>query len=1137
MEAKILLIDDETRILQTFARTLRLEGYTVITAEDGEQGLALYHQEQPDIVMLDLRMPGMSGLEVLQAIRERDPEANVILFTAHGDKDAVIEALRAGASDFLSKPVDQVALESALRRAEERARLKRKLRASQEALQRHSERLEEEVKARTAELQDEIEERKQVEVELRFQALLLNQIQDLVTATDLEGNIIYVNEAEVRRLGYDREELMGKPVSVYGQDPSQGATQQEIIETTLESGAWRGEVVNYTADGEEVIVDCRTRLLKDDQGNPVSMVGIATDITERKQAEEALSESHERLLTVLDSIDADIYVADMETYEVLFVNQHMRASFGEGLIGKACWRVFRGESAPCPHCTNDRLLDQDGNPAGVVIWEAKNPITGRWYINYDRAIRWVDGRLVRLQVATDVSARKRVKEALEESEERYRNIVELAPDGILTLNLNGVVTSCNSAFLKLTGYSKDEIVGTHVSKFPTLRVEDIPEYTRLVLLALRGRPIEPLEFVWVHKDGTTRWGEAHVAQMKRGSSTYGLQLMLRDITSRKRTERLLEALNRAALATKEAFTPDEVFARVSEELEEMGISCALYLTDQDRANLFPKFLTYDSAAIRAVERLVGVKREDFSIPVDRADAYREVVREKRTVFVENTDELVRQLLPRPIKRFAPQIVKIVGIRKAIDAPLIVEGEVIGILAVQSDELTAADIPTITAFAHEVAAAWHKAQLLEEAHELTTKLKAIARPARQMSALLDRDELALQVVASLQEITGCYNANLFLQEGDDLVFAAGRGGYEDGSPPVGYRLSPGEGIIGHVAKTGQPVLTPDVEQDPRYVAWKGLPHTRSELAVPLKRGDRVLGVMDMQSVEPDAFDATDLEALGVLADQLAVAVENARLYQKVRRQADELQAAVDRLEELDRLKSEFIQNVSHELRSPLALIRGYAEMLDMGELGSLDPAQEKPVTIIARRARMLSALVEDITLILGTETSPPDPEPVSLDGLARAAVADFQISAATAELTLETDIASDLPPVRGTPTHLRRVLDNLIENAIKFTPPNGTISVHLRELDEDRVLLEVSDTGIGIPPDQRDRIFERFYQVNGSTKRRYPGTGLGLALVKEIIETYGGEVSVKSEVGAGSTLAIALPVFGKDRLQQKETRGT
>jgi PAS domain-containing protein len=131
-----------------------------------------------------------------------------------------------------------------------------------------------------------------------------------------------------------------------------------------------------------------------------------TEVIQRVDAEEALRDSHERFLTVVDSIDANVYVADMATYEVLFMNKHVRDTFGHGLIGQTCWRVFRNGSEPCSDCANERLLDAAGNPSGVCAWEGKNPITEKWYINYARAIKWVDGRFVRLQVATDVTELK-----------------------------------------------------------------------------------------------------------------------------------------------------------------------------------------------------------------------------------------------------------------------------------------------------------------------------------------------------------------------------------------------------------------------------------------------------------------------------------------------------------------------------------------------------------------------------------------------------------------------------------------------------------------------------------------------------------------------------------------------------------
>jgi signal transduction histidine kinase len=168
-------------------------------------------------------------------------------------------------------------------------------------------------------------------------------------------------------------------------------------------------------------------------------------------------------------------------------------------------------------------------------------------------------------------------------------------------------------------------------------------------------------------------------------------------------------------------------------------------------------------------------------------------------------------------------------------------------------------------------------------------------------------------------------------------------------------------------------------------------------------------------------------------------------------------------------------------------------------------------------------VGDITLIMEVETNPPKPEPVSLEELTWAAVEDLKVAAAHTGLTLQAEIAPDLPSVYCTPIYLRRVLNNLVDNAIKFTPEGGTIIVRLRQ-EDGQVALEVRDTGIGIPDDQFERIFERFYQIDGSTSRRYGGVGLGLALVKEIVEAYNGRVTVQSRTGEGSAFIVTLPVF-------------
>ena len=168
--------------------------------------------------------------------------------------------------------------------------------------------------------------------------------------------------------------------------------------------------------GHYVPVLSRGFITRDEDNKPIRVTGTNMDLTERKQAEEALQTAHKTLLTVLDSIDATIYVADMQNYEVLFMNRYMINSFGRDLTGEICWEVFRGESGPCSHCPNKQLINKNGTPSDVYVWRDKNPMTERWYINYDRAIEWTDGRLVKLQIATDITEMKQLEDQLRQAQ-------------------------------------------------------------------------------------------------------------------------------------------------------------------------------------------------------------------------------------------------------------------------------------------------------------------------------------------------------------------------------------------------------------------------------------------------------------------------------------------------------------------------------------------------------------------------------------------------------------------------------------------------------------------------------------------------------------------------------------------------
>ena len=413
------------------------------------------------------------------------------------------------------------------------------------------------------------------------------------------------------------------------------------------------------------------------------------------------------------------------------------------------------------------------------------------------------------------------------------------------------------------------------------------------------------------------------------------------------------------------------------------------------------------------------------------------------------------------------------------------------------------------------------QLNAKVRARTQELTTAADVARAVSSSLDLDVALRASVQLIHRQLEFYYAAIFIIDEDRVVL---REAIKTGQSmqTQGLQLPLDEhSLVGAAALTGELCVVQDVRADARYLQVPQLPDTTAEAAIPLVVGDVVIGVLDVQSKWGGTFTPEMVKLLITLADQIAIGVHNAQLYTRQRQMAEHLSETNARLQALDEAKNLFIQNVSHELRTPLALIRGYAEALESGILGSLEEEQRQPVEIIARRTRMMTKLVEDITSLLEVEAQMAPRSPVSLSVLTQEILEDFETLAQRKHLTLRAKVPSDLPRVMGREHNLRKMLDNLVGNALKFTPEGGAVMVQVFG-ENGHVKLQVSDTGIGIPPDKQAYVFERFYQVDGSIRRRYGGSGLGLALVKEIVEAHGGEVTLESELGQGSTFTVALP---------------
>jgi signal transduction histidine kinase len=327
------------------------------------------------------------------------------------------------------------------------------------------------------------------------------------------------------------------------------------------------------------------------------------------------------------------------------------------------------------------------------------------------------------------------------------------------------------------------------------------------------------------------------------------------------------------------------------------------------------------------------------------------------------------------------------------------------------------------------------------------------------------------------------------------------------------------LAGKILREGQPIVRNDLADDPLHFrdadAQSGF-ETRSLLGIPMRYRDESIGVLEAVNKKEGPWTKTDLQNMLVLASQSAVAIRNAQM-------VEQLQKAYDELDQLDKLKSDFISIASHELRTPLSVILGYATFLKEDARGEVS-AHASAVLNSALRMRNL---IEDMTnlryLKLGeTELSK---EHLPLAAIFQAAQGDVEDMAEAKNHVLEVRMPDMGAVVVVDRIRFGMAITNLLYNAIKFTPSGGRITLH-HERKPNAIWIIVKDTGVGIPQDQLERIFEEFHQVEDHMTRRHGGMGLGLSIARALVEAHGGRLWAESDgPGQGSTFYISLPLAG------------